>query len=244
MRFGIGMNTDHTLEEVGQQFNVTRERIRQIEAKALRKLKHPSRISEAAVASWTTEVDALREAVMEVAVDVTFLRMASAPAEAGPALPPAARVVRLNHCSAQFYRYLYDTVGAPWLWWMRRTMELGELQHAIAPPRVSIRCALCRRRAGRLLRAGAAPAGEHEPQLFRAGALGDRQGRGPACLPPRHRRGLGGERRGEMTVNTCRRPSQARWQLIAAGFTPLRARSGNLASAAAPRPQGSRARCS
>ena len=41
MRFGIGMNTDHTLEEVGQQFSVTRERIRQIEAKALRKLKHP-----------------------------------------------------------------------------------------------------------------------------------------------------------------------------------------------------------
>jgi RNA polymerase primary sigma factor len=43
MRFGIGINTDHTLEEVGQQFSVTRERIRQIEAKALRKLKHPSR---------------------------------------------------------------------------------------------------------------------------------------------------------------------------------------------------------
>jgi RNA polymerase primary sigma factor len=43
MRFGLGMNTDHTLEEVGQQFSVTRERIRQIEAKAIRKLKHPSR---------------------------------------------------------------------------------------------------------------------------------------------------------------------------------------------------------
>jgi RNA polymerase primary sigma factor len=43
MRFGIGMNTDHTLEEVGQQFSVTRERIRQIEAKALMKHKHPSR---------------------------------------------------------------------------------------------------------------------------------------------------------------------------------------------------------
>jgi RNA polymerase sigma factor (sigma-70 family) len=43
MRFGIGMNKEHTLEEVGQQFSVTRERIRQIEAKALRKLKHPSR---------------------------------------------------------------------------------------------------------------------------------------------------------------------------------------------------------
>ena len=46
MRFGIGMNTDHTLEEVGKQFDVTRERIRQIEAKALRKLRHPSRASE------------------------------------------------------------------------------------------------------------------------------------------------------------------------------------------------------
>ena len=43
MRFGVGMNTDHTLEEVGLQFSVTRERIRQIEAKAPRKLKHPSR---------------------------------------------------------------------------------------------------------------------------------------------------------------------------------------------------------
>jgi RNA polymerase primary sigma factor len=43
MRFGLGMNSDHTLEEVGQQFSVTRERIRQIEAKAIRKLKHPSR---------------------------------------------------------------------------------------------------------------------------------------------------------------------------------------------------------
>ena len=43
MRFGIGVNTEHTLEEVGQQFSVTRERIRQIEAKALAKLKHPTR---------------------------------------------------------------------------------------------------------------------------------------------------------------------------------------------------------
>ena len=48
MRFGIGMNTDHTLEEVGQQFSVTRERIRQIEAKALRKLKHPSALAQTA----------------------------------------------------------------------------------------------------------------------------------------------------------------------------------------------------
>ena len=55
MRFGIGMNTDHTLEEVGQQFSVTRERIRQIEAKALRKLKHPSRSAGSSGASSTTK---------------------------------------------------------------------------------------------------------------------------------------------------------------------------------------------
>ena len=54
MRFGIGMNTDHTLEEVGQQFSVTRERIRQIEAKALRKLKHPSAGRGSCGASWIT----------------------------------------------------------------------------------------------------------------------------------------------------------------------------------------------
>ena len=59
MRFGIGMNTDHTLEEVGQQFSVTRERIRQIEAKALRKLKHPSR-SGSCGASWTIKVGPAR----------------------------------------------------------------------------------------------------------------------------------------------------------------------------------------
>ena len=51
MRFGIEMNTDHTLEEVGKQFDVTRERIRQIEAKALRKLRHPTRSRSWAVSS-------------------------------------------------------------------------------------------------------------------------------------------------------------------------------------------------
>ena len=55
MRFGIDMNTDHTLEEVGKQFDVTRERIRQIEAKALRKLRHPSRRSNCAASSSKTE---------------------------------------------------------------------------------------------------------------------------------------------------------------------------------------------
>ena len=54
MRFGIDMNTDHTLEEVGKQFDVTRERIRQIEAKALRKLRHPSRARNSCAASSTS----------------------------------------------------------------------------------------------------------------------------------------------------------------------------------------------
>ena len=54
MRFGIDMNTDHTLEEVGKQFDVTRERIRQIEAKALRKLRHQA-APKCCAASWTTK---------------------------------------------------------------------------------------------------------------------------------------------------------------------------------------------
>jgi RNA polymerase primary sigma factor len=56
MRFGIDMNTDHTLEEVGKQFDVTRERIRQIEAKALRKLRHPSRSDKLGASSTTRGV--------------------------------------------------------------------------------------------------------------------------------------------------------------------------------------------
>ncbi|MDQ6981283.1 MAG: RNA polymerase sigma factor RpoD, partial [Ghiorsea sp.] len=58
MRFGIGMNTDHTLEEVGKQFNVTRERIRQIEAKALRKLRHPSRAQKLKTFAESPELSA------------------------------------------------------------------------------------------------------------------------------------------------------------------------------------------
>ena len=57
-RFGIGISSDHTLEEVGQQFSVTRERIRQIEAKALRKLKHPSRSKSSSEASSIVDVPA------------------------------------------------------------------------------------------------------------------------------------------------------------------------------------------
>jgi RNA polymerase primary sigma factor len=81
MRFGIGMNTDHTLEEVGQQFSVTRERIRQIEAKALRKLS--TRAAAARCAASSTSNAQAREVVM-------FVRIGPAQATA----PPASRVIR------------------------------------------------------------------------------------------------------------------------------------------------------
>jgi GNAT superfamily N-acetyltransferase len=167
-------------------------------------------------------VDALREPVTEVAVDVTFLRMASAPTEAGPAMPPAAQVVRLNHCSAQFYRYLYDTVGAPWLWWMRRTMDLGELQHAIAPPRVSIH----------VLYVGGEPVGFYElerrlPESVNLSYFG--------LVPWAIGRGIGkpflrhaidaawAEAPRQVTVNTCTADHpRALPNYIAAGFAPLR----------------------
>ncbi len=68
MRFGIGMNTDHTLEEVGQQFSVTRERIRQIEAKALRKLKHPAARASSGVSSTTEAAEHRSDASTEALV--------------------------------------------------------------------------------------------------------------------------------------------------------------------------------
>jgi len=71
MRFGIGMDDDHTLEEVGQQYNVTRERIRQIEAKALRKLKHPARSAklETFISEKTREAIRLKKLDMQVAAE-------------------------------------------------------------------------------------------------------------------------------------------------------------------------------
>ncbi|MDB5314706.1 MAG: acetyltransferase [Rhodospirillales bacterium] len=80
----------------------------------------------------------MAEPVVEVAVDVTFLRMEAPPAAPALAVPEGLQVVRIRHCSAGFYRYLYDAVGGPWLWWMRRTLSQPELERTIAPPRVSI----------------------------------------------------------------------------------------------------------
>jgi GNAT superfamily N-acetyltransferase len=80
----------------------------------------------------------MAEPVMQVAVDVTFLRMDDPPAGPPRPLPDGARVERALHCSVPFYRYLYDTVGEPWLWWMRRTAADAELAALLALPAVSI----------------------------------------------------------------------------------------------------------
>jgi GNAT superfamily N-acetyltransferase len=80
----------------------------------------------------------MREPVTRVAVDVTFLRMDAPPEGAAPALPEGASVVRLGRCSVPFYRYLYDTVGRDWLWWLRRTVPDAEIEGLLARPEITI----------------------------------------------------------------------------------------------------------
>ncbi len=80
----------------------------------------------------------IAEQVQEVAVDVTFLRMEAPPADPPRPLPEGVRVEQALHCSVPFYRYLYDTVGEPWLWWMRRTASDAELAALLALPAISV----------------------------------------------------------------------------------------------------------
>jgi GNAT superfamily N-acetyltransferase len=79
------------------------------------------------------------EPTVSVAVDVTFLRMDRRPAGPAPPLPGDSVVVPVPCCSVAFYRYLYDTVGGPWLWWLRRTVPEAELAQHLAQPSVAIR---------------------------------------------------------------------------------------------------------
>ncbi|MCS6932219.1 MAG: GNAT family N-acetyltransferase [Acetobacteraceae bacterium] len=79
------------------------------------------------------------DTTVAVAVDVTFLRMDSPPADPPRLLPPDCTVVAATRCSVPFYRYLYDTVGGPWLWWLRRTMSDAELARLLAQPSIAIR---------------------------------------------------------------------------------------------------------
>ena len=78
------------------------------------------------------------EPVTRLKVQVTFLRMDAQPTSPAPALPGDARVESVRHCSVPFYRYLYNTVGEPWLWWMRRIATDAELAGLLAHPAVSL----------------------------------------------------------------------------------------------------------
>lgn len=78
------------------------------------------------------------EPVARLKVQVTFLRMDAPPTSPAPALPTDARVEQVRHCSVPFYRYLYDTVGAPWLWWMRRIAPDADLAGLLSHPSVSV----------------------------------------------------------------------------------------------------------
>jgi hypothetical protein len=78
------------------------------------------------------------ETVVQVGVTVTFLRMDRPPAEAAPTLPTSCQVVRVESPSVPFYRFLYNTVGADYVWWLRRTMPDAELAMLLRDPMLSI----------------------------------------------------------------------------------------------------------
>ncbi len=80
----------------------------------------------------------MAEPCAEVAVDVTFLRMDMPPVNRPAPLPEGMSVAAVPHCSVPFYRYLYDTVGGPWLWWMRRAAGDAEIAALMAHPRISV----------------------------------------------------------------------------------------------------------
>ena len=162
------------------------------------------------------------EPVVEVTVDVTFLRMDTPPATPAALLPAGMEVVDVNRCSSAFYRYLYDAVGGPWLWWMRRTLSPSELERAIAPPRVSIHA----------LYARGEPIGFYELErrmpdavnLAYFGLMPDSIGRGVGKTFLRHAIDAAwAERPHCITVNTCTADHpRALPNYIDAGYVPLR----------------------
>jgi len=162
------------------------------------------------------------EAVVRVAVDVSFLRMEAAPTDPPLPLPDGAQVLRVTSCSVAFYRYLYNTVGEPWLWWLRRVMPDAELAAHLARPNVGLR----------VLYRGGEPAGFYELEGRSDGsvnlayfglvpqAIG--QGLGRALL--RHAVDLAWRSGAQVvTVNTCTADHpRALPNYLAAGFRTLR----------------------
>lgn len=166
------------------------------------------------------------EPVIPIAVDVTFLRMDQPPRGPAPPLPPDARVEQAAHCSLAFYRYLYDTVGRDYVWWLRRTMPDRDLAAILGDPAVSIH----------VLYRGGEPAGFYEldrrplggiVNLSYFGLMPHAIGRGVGAALLRHAVDMAwgggpGAARG-VTVNTCTADHpRALPNYLAAGFQRLR----------------------
>ena len=163
------------------------------------------------------------EPVIRVAVEVTFLRMGAPPAEPAPALPASARLERVQHCSVPFYRYLYNTVGGDYVWWLRRAASDAEIAAILADPNVEIH----------VLYWEGAPAGFFE--LERRPGIGTTNIAYFGLLPHMIGRGVGraflraavdtawAGGCGLLTVNTCTADHpRALPNYRAVGFTPLR----------------------
>lgn len=166
---------------------------------------------------------ASREPVTRIAVDVTFLRMDAAPAEPGPEMASGFDLVRVGRCSVPFYRYLYDTVGRDWVWWLRRTVPDEEIAALLARPEVTIH----------VLYGGGEPAGFFE--LERRGGEAGTNLSYFGLLPHALGRGLGqallrkaidtawAEGPRALTVNTCTADHpRALPNYVSAGFRVLR----------------------
>ncbi|WP_149539700.1 GNAT family N-acetyltransferase [Siccirubricoccus phaeus] len=162
------------------------------------------------------------EPVIPVAVDVTFLRMDRRPTDPAPCLPPEARMERVARCTVPFYRYLYDTVGHRYVWWLRRTVPDAQLAELLAEPAISIH----------VLYRGGEPAGFYELDR-RLGGVVNLSYFG--LLPHAVGTGLGraflrqavddawAEAQRAVTVNTCTADHpRALPNYLAAGFQKLR----------------------
>jgi GNAT superfamily N-acetyltransferase len=168
-------------------------------------------------------MSAAREPITRIAVEVTFLRMEAPPAGAAPPFPDGATVTRLARPSVPFYRYLYDTVGRDWVWWLRRTVPDEEIAGLLARPDISIH----------VLYQGGEPAGFYELER-RGGEAGTNlayfglmphaigQGLGRALL--RHAIDAAwADKPRAVTVNTCTADHpRALPNYVAAGFRVLR----------------------
>lgn len=164
-----------------------------------------------------------REPVQRIAVEVTFLRMNAAPTDAAPGLPAGAELVRLARCSVPFYRYLYDTVGRDYVWWLRRTVGDDELANLLARPDISVH----------VLYQGGEPAGFYELErrlgegtvnLSYFGLMPHAIGQGAGRALLRHAVDAAwAEQPRAVTVNTCTADHpRALPNYVAAGFRVLR----------------------